>query len=446
MTFTDPLPAAEAAIGEIRATPGIAMFARGEPGYDEARSGYGLTNLPSPGLVVLPADTDQVRTLVQIAGAHALPIAVHGTGHNFAFPYRGGMLVNTSKLRSVTFDDAAGTVTVGAGARWKDVLPGAQARGRAPLSGSSPEVGVLGYTLHGGVGWLARAYGAAVDTVRSAWVVTADGRLREASATRHPDLFWALRGAGGNFGVVVALELALAPVATVFGGARMYPLERAGEVLKVYRRWVDGVPDAMTSSVTLLRLPPLASLPDILRGRRVVALRACYAGDEADAVSVMEPLGVLGPPMVDTFRTMPYAETGEISADPTEPSAAWRHTAELADLDERAIEALLERAGPGADSPLTGVEVRHLGGALARTADPVGLLARKVLLLQGHGDPEARRALVREAGRRLAQVPERRHLRETGASEPGEERVAELLEAAALDALEALLAQKESAA
>lgn len=361
-----PAPHPAPLVSAVRSVFSGVSAAPGDPDYDQARSGYGLTHRPSPDLVAFPTSTEEVQRLVAAARRVGAPVAVQGTGHNVAFAYRGGLMIHTGRLREVRFDDEADTVTVGAGARWRDVLPGAQRRGRAPLSGSSPDVGVLGYALHGGIGWLARAYGSAAASIRSASLVTADARLVRVDPRRHPDLFWALRGAGGNFGVVVALELALFPAAHVYGGARMYPLERAPDVLRHYRRWVSALPEAMTSSVALLRLPPLPQVPEPLRGRAWVALRACYAGDADEARAWLEPWDALGAPVVDSFRAMAYADSGEISADPSEPSASWRTSLELARIDDPFVDTLLRLAGPGVESPLTVVELRHLGGALAR--------------------------------------------------------------------------------
>lgn len=369
MSLSVPTPPARRGddpIAALRARLPGRVLGPADPGYDAARAGYDLANLPSPDVVVLPGSVADVVDAVVAARAAGLPVAVHGTGHNFAFAYRGGMLLNTRGLRGVRFDDAAGTVHVEAGARWRDVLPGAAARGRAALSGSSPEVGVMGYVLHGGVGWLARRYGAAVDTLRSARLVTADGRVVTASRDENPDLFWALRGAGGNFGVVVSLELELVPVAQVHGGALVFPMARAREVASAWRRWTETVPEEMTSSFTLLRLPPAPQIPEPLRGGRWAVVRACWSGRPDAAAAQLAPVRALGGIVVDTFRTMRWDESGEISQDPTEPSATRRTSLELAHLDAAALDALLNVAGDAAACPLTVVEIRHGGGALAR--------------------------------------------------------------------------------
>lgn len=377
MTTPSPSTVGDAALGALRARLACAVYAPGDPGYDAARSGFGLTNTPSPDAVVMPDSAADVQTAVRVARAVGLPVAVHGTGHNFAYAYPGGLLLNTSRMRGVRFDDAAGTVHVEPGVRWRDVLPGAHARGLAGLAGSSPDVGVVGYALHGGVGWLARAYGSAAGSIRSAMLVTADGALVRAARDENPDLFWALRGGGGNFGVVVDLELALVPVGFVYGGSVLYPLARAREVLTAYRSWVTTLPDAMTSSVTLLRVPPLPHVPEGLRGRAVVVVRACFAGPEDEGVRWLEPVRTLGGPLADAFRTLPYDASGEISQDPTEPAASWRATMDLAGLGDDVVDALLCEAGGEAPYPLSVVEIRHLGGALARGEHDYAFGARR---------------------------------------------------------------------
>ena len=345
------------------------VFLPTDGGYDAARAGFSLTNLPSPDAVIVAHSSADVATAVAFARDTSMPIAVHGTGHNFAFAYQGGLLVSTAQLRGVSFDDDARTVRVEAGARWKDVLPGAQQRGLAPLAGSSPEVGVVGYTLHGGIGWLARKYGAAADSVRAAEIVTPDGRLLRLDAEHHADLLWAIRGGGGNFGAVTALELQLFPVDAVYGGNLVFPLERAREVLHAWRRWTDTIPEEMTSMAVLQRFPDLPAVPETFRGGKFVVLRAAFAGTESEGARLLEPLRALGGIEVDTFAMLPYAETGRISNDPVTPSRSWRRNMTLADLSDQAIETLVLLAGDAAPCPLAVVEIRHLGGALARSSE-----------------------------------------------------------------------------
>jgi FAD/FMN-containing dehydrogenase len=239
--------------------------------------------------------------------------------------------------------------------------------GLAPLNGSAHLVGVVGYTLGGGIGPLARAFGYAADRVRQIDVVTADGRLRQLSERSETDLFWALRGGKGNFGVVTSLEFDLVPVARLYGGGLFYPGESAAEVLHAFQEWTADVPEEMTSSVALIRFPELPDVPEPVRGRFVVHVRVAYAGSADEGVRLVRPLRAAAPLILDTVADMPYTDVASIHGDPTEPLPAYERSRMLAEFGPDAVDALLALAGPDSGCPLMLVEVRHLGGALSRT-------------------------------------------------------------------------------
>ena len=207
----------------------------GESGYDELRRPLNPALDPRPAIVARPRSAGDVQAAVIAAREGDLPIAVQATGHGLHASYDGGLLLNTSGLRAVHVDPERGTARVGPGAIWGQVIAAAAPFGLAPLSGSSPSVGVVGFTLGGGVGWLSRAHGFAADSVLRAELITATGRRVTASAERHADLFWALRGGGGGFGLVTELEFRLHPVERVYAGTSYFPVERAAETLAVYR-------------------------------------------------------------------------------------------------------------------------------------------------------------------------------------------------------------------
>jgi FAD binding domain/Berberine and berberine like len=255
---------------------------------------------------------------------------------------------------------------VEAGVRWQQVIDAAGKHGLAPLNGASPVVGVVSYTLGGGLGPLGRAFGWAADHVHAFELVTADGTVRRVSADQHPGLFWAVRGSKGNFGVVTALEFDLMPVATIFGGAMYFAGEVASDVLHAYQSWTKTLPDEMTSSVALLRLPPLPEVPEPLRGKLSVAVRISYLGSTEDGEQLIAPLRAVGPRLIDTVAEMPYTAVAAIHMDPTDPLPGYDRTTALRDFDAEAVEAVLELAGPDVDTPMLLVEIRHLGGALAR--------------------------------------------------------------------------------
>jgi hypothetical protein len=279
-------------------------------------------------------------------------------------PLDGAVLVGTRLMTGVRVDPAAGTAWVAAGARWQDVLEHTTPYGLAPLNGSNPGVGAVGYTTGGGAGLLGRRYGFAADHVRRLRVVTADGRVREVSPDHDPDLFWAIRGAKDSFGIVTGMEIDLFPVSRLYGGGLYFPGEAVGEVLHGYAAWTPGLPAEMATSVLLSTYPDLPGVPGPLRGRPVAHVRVAYSGDPAGGELWVEPLRHLGVPLLDTVREMPYADVGAIHHEPTaEPYAAYDRNLLLRELTADTVDEIVSLAGPGA-AFIT--ELRQFGGAYAR--------------------------------------------------------------------------------
>jgi len=350
------------------ALAGQVLVAR-EAGYDQARQAWNLAADQRPALVVEAGSVDDVVQAVRHARARGIRIAPQGTGHG-ARPLEsldGAMLLRTTRMRTVHIDSASRTARAEAGAIWQDVAVPAAQHGLAGLAGSSLGVGVTGYTLGGGLGWLGRRYGLAANSVTAAELVTPDGDLVRADADHEPDLFWAVRGGGGEVGVVTALEMRLYPVGDLYAGDLFFPIQRAAEVLHAWREWTATVPDEMTSVAHLVRLPPLPQLPEPLRGGTFVIVEAAYLGEEATGAELTGPLRRLGPER-DTFAMIPASELGQLNLDPDQPTPARTEGPLLADLPAAALDTLLGLVGPDADTLLASVEVRHLGGALARPA------------------------------------------------------------------------------
>lgn len=281
----------------------------GDAGYDRHRRPLHPAIDPRPAVVVEANGPADVRAAVRTARELDLPLAVQATGHGTHVPADGGVLLRTSTMATVLVDPDRRIARVGPGTRWESVLAAAAPFGLAPLSGSSPSVGVTGYTLGGGVGWLSRRHGFAADSVVRAKVVTAYGRLVTASADSNPDLFWALRGGGANFGVVTALEFRLHPVERVYAGAAYFAADRAGETMTRYRDWAATAPDDLSTAVLLRRMPDSPDVPAPVRGRRVLVIKAMYAGDPARAEQLLRPLWtVAGPALLDDLRPMAFAD------------------------------------------------------------------------------------------------------------------------------------------
>ncbi len=344
-----------------------ALYLPGQPEYEQARKGFVLTVDQHPALILVASDSQDIQAGLEFARRHGLGVAVQSTGHGTVRPAEGALLILTRELDEVRIDAQAQTAWVGAGARWGSVLEKAQAVGLAPLLGSSPGVGVVGYTLGGGMGWLARKYGLAVDSVNHFELISADGRTLRASTEENADLFWALRGGGGNFGVVTGMEIRLYPVTQVYGGNLFYPAEDAREVFARYREWVKTLPEEMTSAIVLMNFPPLPVVPEPLRGKSFVMVRGCYCGPIAEGEALLQPWRAWKQPLIDDFKSMPFSRVAEVSNDPSEPSPASMTGAWLGDLDAETSEVLLRYGLPhNGPLPLVVSEVRYAGGAISR--------------------------------------------------------------------------------
>jgi hypothetical protein len=358
----------------------------GDDRYDAERSGFQLDDPHRPAVVVGATSAADVQAAVAFAAERALPVAVQATGHGLATHAHGGVLVTTGRLQGLHVDPAARTATLEAGVTWGRVIEAAARHGLAPLNGSSPGVGAVGYVLAGGLGLLGRRYGWAADHVRSLDVVTADGQLRHVTPAEHADLFWALRGGGGGLGIVTQVEVELVPLGSVYGGALFVDAEHAGRVLDAFRSWTEpdvaplqepvpvharrpSLPEELTASFALVPFPDLPILPEPLRGRYVASVRIAYTGDAVAGERLVEPLRSIAPTLMDTVRELPWTESDTIATDPPAPHAYHGIGVLLRDLDAEAARTILERGGPGGAVPCV-VQVNHLGGALARPPAP----------------------------------------------------------------------------
>ncbi|WP_446665430.1 FAD-binding oxidoreductase [Flexivirga sp. B27] len=336
-----------------------------DPGFEAMTSGFNLAVAQCPDVIVAAACADDVVRAVGFAVARGLPIAVQATGHGAVVPADGGMLINTSAMSATRIDPERRTATVAAGVQWQQVIDAAGPHGLAPLNGSSTTVGVVGYTLGGGMGPMARTYGFAADHVRRVQLVTADGVLREVTADSDPDLFWALRGGKCQLGVVTELEFGLMPVPTYYGGGLFMDGKHAAAVLHAWRDWVVELPEQANSSVALLRLPDKPGVPEPLRSRLTVHVRYLYVGDAEAGESAFAPMRAVAPVLIDTVAVTPYQAVASVHCDPADPLPAWDTSSLLSDLPAAAVDALLTVAGPGVDTPVIVAELRHLAGAVS---------------------------------------------------------------------------------
>jgi FAD/FMN-containing dehydrogenase len=339
------------------------------PGDDDFPTEVAAQNtavLHVPDVAVGITSEHDAVAVVNAAAATGTPVRVLATGHGSVIPVTGGILVTTSRLGGVTIDAENRIAHIAAGARWAEVIAAAAEHGLAPICGASDNVGTIGYTVGGGLGPLARTFGFSSDWARGFRVVTADGSVVSASATENPDLFWALRGGKGGFGIVTSMDLELIELSTLYGGSLFFDPEHIASVFTTWVEWTQTLPEEATSSVVILRLPPLEFIPEPLRGKTVISLRFAYIGDPAEGERLLQPIRAVAPALIDAVAELPAAQIATIHNDPTDPGPGWDRGMLLNQIDSDFAAAFLEGAGPDKELPVVAIELRHLGGATKR--------------------------------------------------------------------------------
>jgi len=355
-------------------------IAAGDAGYDEARTIWNAMIDRKPGLVVRCRSAADVARAVGFAAEHGLLTAIKGGGHNIGgnAVCDGGLMLDLSAMKDVTVDAASRTASVEPGALLADVDAATQAHGLALPTGINSTTGIAGLTLGGGYGWLSRKFGLTIDSLEAVEIVTPDGQSRRASASENPDLFWAIRGGGGNFGVVTRFHFKLHPVGPeVLSGLVVHPFEAAPELLREYRRLAAEMPDELTVWVVMRKAPPLPFLPEEWHGREVLVFAACYAGDMAEGEKALAPLRALGTPIADVISPHPFAGWQQAFDPLLTPGARnyWKsHNFDA--IDDGLIDLLAEGVGrlPTGECE---VFIAQLGGATKRVAADTTAFAQR---------------------------------------------------------------------
>ncbi|NEK58948.1 FAD-binding oxidoreductase [Geodermatophilus sabuli] len=365
-----PVPAIPAAdVEELRSRVHGPVYVSGDDGLAAEVFAWNVAVQHTPAVAVGATCAADVATAVAWAVAHDLPVAVQATGHGPVRNAAGSLLVSTRRMQGVTVDPARRTARVEAGVKWDKVLAAAAEHGLTGLCGSSSGVGVVGYTLGGGMGSLGRRFGFAADSVVSFDIVTADGRIRTVCADEEPELFWGVRGGKSNFGIVTSIEIELVRVSSVVGGGIFFAAEDAAAVLHAFRAWAPTLPEEVSTSIAVLRLPPMEELPEPLRGQTVVHLRYAYCGDDpAEGERLVEPMKAAGRIVLGFIGPLLTTEMDAVHMDPQDPMPGWEKGMLLAELTEETVDAFLAAAGPQVEVPLIMAEIRQMGGALARPA------------------------------------------------------------------------------
>ena len=361
-----------AAVDELRALFGGETIGPGDAGYDEHRKVWNGSSDRRPGLLARCTGVADVRTAVRFARAHELEIAVRGGGHSFPglSVCDDGLLIDLGPMKGIRVDPEAGTVRAQAGVLLGELDRETQAFGLAVPSGIVTHTGMAGLTLGGGIGWIMRKYGLTIDQLRAVDVVTADGEFVQASADQNADLFWGVRGGGGNFGIVTDFEFQLNPLGPhVVAGPVFWAMEDAPAVLRFYRDWIADCPDELMTIVVQRRAPALPVVPPDLVGKHVVAVVACCSGSVEDGERIVRPLKQFGSPVLDLCQPKPYLAHQQMF-DPSFRHGWWYYfrSCDVAELNDDVIDIVVEH-GRRISSPISSVALWQMGGAVARVPE-----------------------------------------------------------------------------
>ncbi|HEX3242626.1 MAG TPA: FAD-binding oxidoreductase [Solirubrobacterales bacterium] len=351
----------------------------GDADWDEARAAWNLDADQRPAAVAIVESAGDVATVARFAAENGLNIAGQGTGHGagpLADALDGAILVKTQKLRGIEIEPETETARVEAGVLSAELGKAANEHGLVYMPGSSPDVGVTGFTLGGGLSWFGRRHGFACNRVIAIELVTAEGEARTVDAENDPDLFWALRGGGGSYALVTALHVRLLPLAEAYGGILIFPAEVGADAVRAYRDWAAEAPEEFTSVVRFVTPPPIPDVPEPLRGKPLLTIDGAFIGSKEDGDALLAPLRAIGEPIMDSFDLMPTAGLSFIHMDPENPVPGIGDGMTLRGLPDEAIDAWVGVAGIDSGSPLLLSELRHVGGALGREDENGGALSK----------------------------------------------------------------------
>lgn len=357
---------------------GMRVALPGDDAFDAATQVFNLAAPANPAAAATVRTVDDVKAAIAHARSAGMRVRVHATGHAAptAHPMTDALLIRTRLRGGVTVDARRRVARVAAGTLWGDVVAAAAEHGLAAPHGSSGTVGVVGYLLRGGMSFYGRSTGLAVNSVRAIELVTADGTLRRVDATADPELFWALRGGGGGFGVVTAIEIALFPASRVCTGAAFWPIRHAEQLLWRWRVWTVDAPKQATTSLQILTLPPLPEIPPELTAGPVLCVDGAVLGTDGtdpqwEADDLLSRLRAVAPPLLDTWQVTEPAAVLDAHMDPEDPVAILGDHMMLDEISDDGAAAFLSAVGEGSGSPLISASLRQLGGAFA-TRDPNG--------------------------------------------------------------------------
>ncbi len=340
--------------------------------WDAARTPWTVNVQQHPMAVLEVCDTDDVIGAIRWAVDQGVQVTAQPTGHGAGDAFDQVLMLRTRGLGGIEVDVSRRTAWVGSGVKVGELLAALEGTGLTFLCGSNPDPTVVGMTITGGISWFGRRYGLGSDSVVGAEIVDGLGRLRRVSATEDPELFWALRGGGGDFGIITRMEVALHPAPEVYGGRLLWPVEQMGEVLRTFRAVTDQAPEELTLWFHTYNFPPFPEVPEPIRGKSFASVAVAFLGSPADAEAQLAPFRAVPGLVMDLLGAVPISAMGSIADEPTEPMPGMQSSCLLEDLDDDAIDALVATVGPSSGSPLTIFQIRHLGGAFASTPAGAG--------------------------------------------------------------------------
>lgn len=349
-------------VSSLRQRVGGAVYEPADAGYATEAAAFNTAVAHKPHAVVAASSADDVAETVRVARDARVKVSVQATGHGAIAPLEGGILISTRALQGVSVDPETRVATIAGGSPFGPVVAAAAEHGLAPIGGSATTVGVVGYLLGGGLGPLARSHGFSSDYIVSMTVVTGTGEVVEADADHHPDLFWALRGGKSGLGIVTSLRLRLAELPALYGGSIYFDEPHIEQALRGWIDWTNTSDPQMTTSIAIIKFPPLDVIPAPLRGRRLLALRIAYPGDVNEGARLAEPLRALAPIHLDGVKELPATEIARVHNDPAQPTPSWVRGLLLTHVDQDFASMFLGYFGAGTDSPFIAAEMRHIAG------------------------------------------------------------------------------------
>lgn len=364
------------ALAELRRCVAGRLHTPDDPSWELARTPWALSVVQTPLAVLEVRDANDVQAAVRWAVEHDVQVSAQPGGHGASGALDGVLLLRTRALAGIEIDAERRTAWVGAGVKAGELLAALDGTGLTFLAGSTGDVSVVGLTIGGGMSWFGRAYGLGANSVVAVDLVDGLGRARRVSRAEHPELFWAIRGGGGDFGIVTRMAVALHPARNVYGGRLFWPLARMGEVLRAFRTATATAPPELTLWFHVYRFPPLPHVPEPMRGKAFASVAVGYLGDERDGIGLLRPLTTVPDLVMQTMGDVPLASLGTICAEPVEPSLGLETSALLTGLDDVTIDRLVAVLGAGSASPLAVFQIRHLGAAFAVTSPEHGAAGR----------------------------------------------------------------------